>query len=504
MVEKSEQFERTEENKKPRDAEIEIIHSRATRWMHWANFPLLVIMIWSGLRIYWADLRDPFAVGVGSADFTLFPTWLNEFLGLDTKLAAGMAYHFTFGWLFVINGLIFYIYAFKSGHWRELFPSRGALKNAAIVVLHDMYIWRKPLPEQGKYNAAQQITYSFILLLGAVAVVSGFAIYKPTQLSLLTTMLGGYEFARAIHFAVTIIFILFFFLHIVQVARAGYGNFEAMLVGYNRRALLTKAAADGHADSASLEAIDAELIGKSRRSLLVGAAAFLVAGGAWKAMRSTESQRIPTLLRAGHEINESIWRRLFRGKHLAPTYDRSEASQIRVNGRHGVRNEVDLTRWELRVLGPDGSQLGVETMDDIIGLERTEMTVEHKCVEGWSHIVTWSGVQFSTWVKKYEEQLGGSLPAYVNLATPPLVAGEQEDRDYYVSLDIESMMHPQTMLTHELNGAALTSEHGAPLRLTTPLKYGIKQIKRIGTIEFSDTKGPDYWEERGYDWYAHL
>ncbi len=62
--------------------------------------------------------------------------------------------------------------------------------------------------------------------------------------------------------------------------------------------------------------------------------------------------------------------------------------------------------------------------------------------------------------------------------------------------------HPQTLLCYEMNGEPLTLEHGAPLRLVTPVKYGIKNIKRIGTIRFTDKRPADFWAERGYDWYA--
>ena len=83
---------------------------------------------------------------------------------------------------------------------------------------------------------------------------------------------------------------------------------------------------------------------------------------------------------------------------------------------------------------------------------------------------------------------------YVMLSTP--------DGAYYVGLDIESALHPQTLLCYEMNGQPLTRGHGAPLRLAIPVKYGIKNIKRIGTIRFTDERPADYWAERGYDWYA--
>jgi len=67
---------------------------------------------------------------------------------------------------------------------------------------------------------------------------------------------------------------------------------------------------------------------------------------------------------------------------------------------------------------------------------------------------------------------------------------------------IELMMHPQTILAYEMNGKPLTPEHGAPLRLVSPLKYGIKQLKRIGAIELTNERPRDYWAEQGYDWYS--
>lgn len=79
---------------------------------------------------------------------------------------------------------------------------------------------------------------------------------------------------------------------------------------------------------------------------------------------------------------------------------------------------------------------------------------------------------------------------------------ETPDGGYYVGLDMESALHPQTLLCYEMNGQPLSLEHGAPLRLVIPVKYGIKNIKRIGTIRYTDTRPADYWAERGYDWYA--
>jgi len=85
---------------------------------------------------------------------------------------------------------------------------------------------------------------------------------------------------------------------------------------------------------------------------------------------------------------------------------------------------------------------------------------------------------------------------YVGLVTP--------DENYYVGIDMPSILHPQTILCYELNNRPLPMKEGYPLRLIIPVKYGIKHLKRIGTLYFSNNRPPDYWAERGYDYYAGL
>ena len=203
--------------------------------MHWINFPLLVIMIYSGLRIYWAE--DVYAFGIfGWEWFAFFPDGFYETLDIERRLARGLAFHFNFAWLFTINGLAYAIYTWRTGEWREIFPTRQHVKDMARdvthTVLHDLHLRKDPPPARGRYNEAQRFIYSGVLILGALAIVSGFAIFKPTQLSFLTWMLGGYTSARVIHFTVTIAFVLFFVVHILQVARSGWRNFMSMVTGY--------------------------------------------------------------------------------------------------------------------------------------------------------------------------------------------------------------------------------------------------------------------------------
>ena len=143
-----------------------------------------------------------------------------------------MAWHFFFMWLFAINGVAYVGYLLFSGEWRYLWPDRKSFRDAISVTLYDLHL-RKERPAQGKYNAAQKIAYSAVVLMGAGSLITGFAIYKPVQLGWLARILGGYQQARWEHFWLMIGFVCFFVIHVIQVIRAGWGNFRSMVAGYD-------------------------------------------------------------------------------------------------------------------------------------------------------------------------------------------------------------------------------------------------------------------------------
>jgi thiosulfate reductase cytochrome b subunit len=141
-----------------------------------------------------------------------------------------MAWHFTFMWLFALNGILYVAYTAWSGEWRFLLPNRQTLREAWDVVIHDLGVRSEPLPRR-KFNGAQRLAYTGVIAMGAGSLATGLAIYKPVQFAWLTTLLGGYPAARLEHFALTIGYILFFLIHITQVVRAGWNNFRAMVIG---------------------------------------------------------------------------------------------------------------------------------------------------------------------------------------------------------------------------------------------------------------------------------
>lgn len=213
------------------EKQLEKKHPLAVRWMHWINFPLLAMMIWSGLLIYWANAVYSLRLGYYEV-FHFFPTGFYETLGIPYRLAEGLQLHFFFMWLFTINGVVYIIYTFLSGEWRALLPVPASFRRASLVALHDAHIIKNK-PPQGKYNDAQRIAYTGVILMGAGSVITGLAIYKPLQLAWLTSILGGYEWARWEHFWLMILFVLFFAVHVIQVAIAGWANFRSMITGYD-------------------------------------------------------------------------------------------------------------------------------------------------------------------------------------------------------------------------------------------------------------------------------
>jgi DMSO/TMAO reductase YedYZ molybdopterin-dependent catalytic subunit len=231
------------------------------------------------------------------------------------------------------------------------------------------------------------------------------------------------------------------------------------------------------------------------------AAAAGLAGWRWLVTRS-EADGLPWPLRRVLEWNERVARGLFRGSSRSPEFPRTAARLPRVNGVIGLESDLDPAAWTLRVLGAGSSRSFA--LEEIKALPRFEMTTELRCIEGWSEVVHWAGTRLAdlasaTGLATRDGEPTGSgtgsgLLAYAALETP--------DGRYYVGLDMASALHPQTLLCYEMNGRPLPPEHGAPLRLVIPLKYGIKNLKRIGTIRFTDVRPADYWAERGYDWYA--
>jgi thiosulfate reductase cytochrome b subunit len=208
-------------------------YSAVVRVTHWLNAVLLIGMIASGLQIYNAythfaargesfPLPNPF-------DGNAMPEWAR----LGGWLAGGLNWHFLLAWPFVITGLVYLGFLVISGEWRSLVFRPRDIRPALHMQLYYLG-FRKEHPPQGKHNALQRAAYSFIVVLGAISTLSGFAVYKPVQLAWLTSLFGGYELARYWHFVSVWLFVGFTILHVALVLLVDPASLRGMITGWYR------------------------------------------------------------------------------------------------------------------------------------------------------------------------------------------------------------------------------------------------------------------------------
>ena len=242
----------------------------------------------------------------------------------------------------------------------------------------------------------------------------------------------------------------------------------------------------------------AEGIGVDRRAFL--AAGLRAGGGALAALalagcNSKGPRGAQGALRAAERWNERVERKLFRpnarnvpstGAPAAglkfPSYFIAEQMPVWDEAQRGV--------WRLEVSGLVDKPMHL-TLDELKALPRSEARLEHFCVEGWSAIAVRTGVRLS------------DLARHVGVSPDTRYVDFQSfDDDYHESWDIESALHPQTLVVYGQDGQLLSPEYGAPARIYSPVKLGYKCTKYLTRIAFLAGRNGGYWSDQGYEWYA--
>lgn len=202
------------------------------------------------------------------------------------------------------------------------------------------------------------------------------------------------------------------------------------------------------------------------------------------------------LLKTGLSWTDRAAQSFFNPERLAQIFNNHELTAIEqfpINSYSDYNPANDLENWSLIVEGMV-ARPGQYTLDQIKALPKQSQNVKHICIEGWDVIGNFAGARLSDFL-----QMVGADPAarFVEVACLD---------DYYTSLDVESCLHPQTLLCWEMYGQPLTLEHGAPLRLHMPVKLGYKSAKYIYSIRVSDVLGKEkgFWEDQGYSWYGGI
>ncbi|HWZ51781.1 MAG TPA: molybdopterin-dependent oxidoreductase [Granulicella sp.] len=305
---------------------------------------------------------------------------------------------------------------------------------------------------------------------------------------------------------------------------------------------------------------------RTRRSFVVAAAAAAAGYGVYRWIdRSPLLGRQQMPLRRGFETNAAVARGGFGERGVAPTYPVAKAVELRFNGPYGLRQELMLETWRLKLVGVDAPQRFPQYVPDVTAwnyVEKPNMTMSKgksgQADESKRPAETpgmWMrGVKADGSPRRGQEEAGESasglagatpgllltlddvkrlphhelvtefkciegwsevvcwggvrfadlIAAYPPVRSARYVYMETPFGDYYCGYDLNACTHPQSLLATEMSGAPLTQAHGAPLRLHMPIKYGYKQIKRIALIAFTDKRPDDYWTKLGYDWYAGL
>ncbi|MDP9176571.1 MAG: molybdopterin-dependent oxidoreductase [Gemmatimonadota bacterium] len=225
----------------------------------------------------------------------------------------------------------------------------------------------------------------------------------------------------------------------------------------------------------------------------------LTGAAVWSTLLAACDSRGPKgaekILRYAERKNESLERALFRHTAMdAPIAGTrltgSALPSYFISKTVPIWNEAERGRWALEVSGLVNRPLSL-TLDDLQKLPRTTQRVNHYCVEGWTAIEEWTGCRLRDLAR-----LAGAQPAakYVDF--------QSFDSGYHESWDLESALHPQTVVAYGLDGRMLGPAHGAPARVYSPTKLGYKNTKYLTRIVFMPVRNGGYWSDQGYEWYA--
>lgn len=215
-------------------------HPAVVRWTHWVSGVAVIVLIASGMQIFFAF--PSFGSKVPEKDLFRIPRHgsvtsiggVFRGLSLGHWLAGAEKWHFTFMWLFIASGVVYVAHELITGRWRKsLFVPRD-IPGVWPMARHYFLFGKKP-PLTGQYNPLQKLAYTSTIFFGAISLLSGLVIWKPVQFSVLGWMMGGFHYARIWHFIAMCGFLSFIPGHLLMVAIHGWNNLRSMLTGWNER-----------------------------------------------------------------------------------------------------------------------------------------------------------------------------------------------------------------------------------------------------------------------------
>jgi len=218
--------------------------------------------------------------------------------------------------------------------------------------------------------------------------------------------------------------------------------------------------------------------------------------GIRRAMNSGEKE---WLLNKALRIDDDVAEALYSPNRRVPTYTKSQTTPIKNNYNGATPDPGYISGWNLTLEGlASGLSISLDIRRLLNGFSMHEQITRLVCVEGWSAIAWWAGLRWDDLLRAYppmSQAKWARVESSVNLDN----SGNLDP--YFVSIDLATARHPQTLLATHQGGQPLTVEHGAPLRLLVPVKLGLKNVKAITRITYSAEEPRDYWARYGYSRY---
>ncbi len=449
---------------------------------HLANFFFMVMIIRAGWQILadhprlyvkidctpgreWLRFRGPVPrdrVWTAKDDaITLSP--LFGLPGGRHTIGVARHWHFIFDILFVLNGVAFLALTFATQHYLKLVPTQWSVLPAAGSCIVQYAALHLPAEPGGfyRFDALQQLSYFAVVFVAApLAILTGLAMSPAldNRFKLYQRLFGNRQIARSLHFLVMVVFLVFYFVHMVMVAATGFArNLNAITLGVDEHNL------DGVA-------------------LFLLAIAITIAFNVWAVRFSWTHTRV--LQRVSNLTVGRLMDLLF--DHYAPRaeYRESDISPyFWLNGKVPTSDEFERLKdgefrdYRLRVCGLVENPVTL-SLDDLRELEHQSQITMHNCIQGWSAIGKWSGLPFAKLIELVKPTPEAQWAMFYSY-------GEGgEGGQYYDSHSMKDLRHPQSLLAYEMNGEPLPVLHGAPLRLRVENQLGFKQVKWIKEIEF--------------------
>jgi DMSO/TMAO reductase YedYZ molybdopterin-dependent catalytic subunit len=250
---------------------------------------------------------------------------------------------------------------------------------------------------------------------------------------------------------------------------------------------------------------------RTRRDLLLfsaGAVAALAGGGfllpqtmlsRMGVRRDMDSRGKEWFLNQAIRIDDDVAEALYSANRRVPTYTKSQITPLK-NNYNGVTPDPGyIPGWHLTLDGlASGLSLSLDIRHLLTRFSIQEQITRLVCVEGWSAVAWWAGIRFDDLIRAYPPM---SQTRWARVESSVNLDDSGNPDPYFMSIDLATARHPQTLLATHFDGQPLTVDHGAPLRLLVPVKLGLKNVKAVTKITYSTEEPRDYWAERGYSRY---